>query len=88
MTDDSRRLGGILLVVLPSVMWGGMTLPTMPIGDPGYMALCAGICGRPDTCTPHGGTTERSHLADLDRRRRACDRVLVLGVGWVGAAPA
>jgi hypothetical protein len=26
LTHDSRRLAGILLIVLPSVMWGGVTL--------------------------------------------------------------
>ncbi len=38
MTRDSRRLAGILLIVLPSVMWGGVTLLTMLIGEPAYMA--------------------------------------------------
>ena len=38
MTDASRRLAGILLIVLPSVMYGGVTLLTMLIGDPSYMA--------------------------------------------------
>jgi hypothetical protein len=34
----SRRLAGILLIVLPSVMYGGVTLLTMLIRDPTYMA--------------------------------------------------
>ncbi len=38
MSPDSRRLAGILLVVLPTVMYGGVTLLTMLIGDPHYMA--------------------------------------------------
>jgi hypothetical protein len=38
MTLASRRLAGILLIVLPSVMWGGVTLLTMLINDPSYMA--------------------------------------------------
>ena len=31
MTRESRRLAGVLLVVLPSVMYGGQTLLTMLI---------------------------------------------------------
>jgi hypothetical protein len=38
MTHTSRRLAGILLIVLPSVMWGGVTLLTMLVGEPSYMA--------------------------------------------------
>lgn len=38
MTHASRRLAGILLIVLPSVMWGGVTLLTLLIGEPSYMA--------------------------------------------------
>jgi hypothetical protein len=35
---ESRRLAGILLVVLPTVMYGGAMLLTLLIGDPRYMA--------------------------------------------------
>jgi hypothetical protein len=35
---ESRRLAGVLLVILPSVMYGGVTLLTMLIRDPSYMA--------------------------------------------------
>jgi hypothetical protein len=35
---ESRRLAGILLIVLPTVMYGGLTLLTMLIRDPAYMA--------------------------------------------------
>ena len=38
MTHVSRRLAGILLIVMPSVMWGGVTLLAMLIGEPSYMA--------------------------------------------------
>ena len=37
-SSDSRRLAGILLIVLPSVMYGGVSLLTMLIRDPAYMA--------------------------------------------------
>jgi len=37
MSRESRMLAGILLVVIPSVMYGGMTLLSMLIGNvPGY----------------------------------------------------
>jgi hypothetical protein len=37
MSRESRMLAGILLVVLPSVMYGGLTLLTMLTGNvPGY----------------------------------------------------
>src|SRR5712664_536748 len=35
---ESRRLAGMLLVVLPSVMYGGVTLLNLLIRDPTYMA--------------------------------------------------
>jgi hypothetical protein len=38
MTRESRRLAGVLLIVLPTVMYGGVTLLTMLIHDPRYMA--------------------------------------------------
>jgi len=38
MQRESRRLAGILLVVLPTVMYGGVSLLTMLIRDPSYMA--------------------------------------------------
>jgi hypothetical protein len=38
VTPQSRRLAGILLVVLPTVMYGGVSLLTMLVGDPRYMA--------------------------------------------------
>lgn len=38
MTSESRRLAGILLIVLPTVMYGGVTLLTMLIRDPSYMS--------------------------------------------------
>ena len=38
MTDKSRRLAGILLIVLPTVAYGGTALLGMLINDPRYMA--------------------------------------------------
>ncbi len=37
MTRASRRVAGIILVVFPSVIWGGVTLLGMLIGEPSYM---------------------------------------------------
>jgi hypothetical protein len=36
MTDKSRRLAGILLVILPTVMYGGVSLLGFLINDPSY----------------------------------------------------
>lgn len=38
MTESSRRLAGILLIVLPAVVFGGASLLTMLINDPAYQA--------------------------------------------------
>ena len=37
MTYESRRLAGILMIVLPTVMIGGVSILSMLIGDPTYM---------------------------------------------------
>jgi hypothetical protein len=37
MTYDLRRLAGILLIVLPTVMFGGASILSLLIGDPNYM---------------------------------------------------
>lgn len=37
MSRASRRLAGILLVVLPTVIYGGVSLLTLLIGDPRYV---------------------------------------------------
>jgi hypothetical protein len=37
MTQTSRKVAGALLIVMPTVIFGGATLLTMLIGDPGYM---------------------------------------------------
>jgi hypothetical protein len=37
MTYESRLLAGILLIVLPSVMIGGVSILSLLIGDPAYM---------------------------------------------------
>jgi hypothetical protein len=36
MSTDSRRLAGILLVVLPTVMYGGVSLLDFLVNDPAY----------------------------------------------------
>lgn len=37
MSGASRRLAGILLILLPTVIFGGVSLLTLLIGDPSYM---------------------------------------------------
>jgi hypothetical protein len=37
MSTESRRLAGILLVILPTVMYGGVSLLRFLINDPEYM---------------------------------------------------
>ena len=37
ISSSSRRLAGILLVVLPAVIYGGVSILTLLISDPGYM---------------------------------------------------
>ena len=37
MTHETRLLAGILLIVLPSVMIGGVSILSLLIGDPAYM---------------------------------------------------
>ncbi len=37
MNAESRRMAGILLVVMPSLIYGGITLLSFLIGDPSYM---------------------------------------------------
>jgi hypothetical protein len=38
MSPESRRLAGLLLVILPTVMIGGVSILTLLINDPAYMA--------------------------------------------------
>jgi hypothetical protein len=38
MTRESERTAGILLIVLPTVMYGGVMLLTMLVSDPQYIA--------------------------------------------------
>jgi uncharacterized membrane protein len=38
MSTESRRLAGVLLVVFPTVVFGGVSLLTMLIDDPAYQA--------------------------------------------------
>jgi hypothetical protein len=37
MTQESRRVAGILLLILPGVMYGGVSILRIPISDPTYM---------------------------------------------------
>jgi hypothetical protein len=37
MSNESRRVAGVLLIVLPTVVLGGASLLTLLIGDPDYM---------------------------------------------------
>ncbi|MEH2507157.1 hypothetical protein V1290_005968 [Bradyrhizobium sp. AZCC 1578] len=37
MSNESRRLAGILLIVLPTVMYGGVRILSLLIGDPKYL---------------------------------------------------
>jgi hypothetical protein len=37
MTYESRCLAGVLLIVLPTVMFGGVSILSLLIGDPTYM---------------------------------------------------
>jgi hypothetical protein len=37
MTYESRLLAGVLLIVLPTVMFGGVSILSLLIGDPTYM---------------------------------------------------
>jgi hypothetical protein len=37
MTPVSRRIAGVLLILLPTVMFGGVSVLSLLIGDPAYM---------------------------------------------------
>src|SRR5829696_4561858 len=37
MTHESRRLAGMLLIVLPTVMFGGVSILSLLVSDPSYM---------------------------------------------------
>lgn len=37
MTHETRRVDGILLILLPSVMYGGLSILSLLIDDPAYM---------------------------------------------------
>jgi uncharacterized membrane protein len=38
MTPESRRMAGVLLVVLPTVVFGGFSILTLLVHDPDYIA--------------------------------------------------
>ena len=61
MSNESRRLAGILLIVLPTVMYGGVSVLSLLIGDPKYMETrCARIYGAPDMHMQAFGSSWRS----------------------------
>jgi hypothetical protein len=37
MSSESRKLAGILLIILPTVVFGGVSILTLLISDPAYM---------------------------------------------------
>jgi len=37
MSPESRRHAGLLLVILPTVIWGGVSILSLLINDPAYM---------------------------------------------------
>jgi hypothetical protein len=37
MSPQSRRLAGILLIILPTVIYGGVSILSLLVGDPAYM---------------------------------------------------
>ena len=37
MSPESRRVAGLLLLILPTVMIGGVSILTLLVGDPAYM---------------------------------------------------
>jgi hypothetical protein len=38
MSRESRLLAGIVLIVLPTVMYGGVSILSLLIGEPAYVA--------------------------------------------------
>jgi hypothetical protein len=51
MSPESCRLPGILLVILPTVVYGGVSLLRLLIGEPGYMENQLQDLGEPGTPT-------------------------------------
>jgi hypothetical protein len=48
MTHASKRMAGILLVLLPTIMFGGVSILTLLINDPGiWKTHYARTCGGP-----------------------------------------
>jgi hypothetical protein len=61
MTYESRLLAGILLIVLPTVMIGGVSILSPIIGDSTYMENpLRRIYGAPDTRMLASGSSWRS----------------------------
>ena len=53
MSAQSGRVAGIVLIVLPTVVLGGVSVLSLLIGDPGYRDNPLGrTCGAPATRTP------------------------------------
>ena len=52
MTAASRRVAGILLIIMPTVVLGGASVLTLLVNDAQYADNgCARTCGAPDTPT-------------------------------------
>lgn len=53
MEQHSKRLAGILLVILPTVLYGGVSLLTFLIDDSAYIQIhCGRICFAQDMHMP------------------------------------
>ena len=37
MSPESRRMAGVLLILMPTVVFGGVSLLTLLVGDPRYV---------------------------------------------------
>jgi hypothetical protein len=56
MSSESRRLAGILLILLPTVIFGGASILALLINHPAYVQnalrqdLCAPVTPTPGSC--------------------------------------
>lgn len=78
MSRESRMLGGILLVVLPSVMFGGLSLPSFLTRNlPGYSDNPQVDSGKTKFNARHTGGNENiasNELQGGERRRKLLGR--------------
>lgn len=52
MSSESRLVAGILLILLPTVVYGGTSILSLLVNDPGYAEnQLRRICGAPATPT-------------------------------------